>query len=98
MTHFQPARCGMQRMRLLGCAVVAWWLYAATAHAQSTLMLPACVGQTGPPLDPCVRDITLPADAELYQLTDQNADPRQLLSWNMASRADKGFCIARNEI
>ena len=87
----------MKRAGLFGCALILS-LHSTTGNAQTTLLPPACAGKTGAQLDQCVRDITLPMGPEILELTEQKADPRQLLNCLMVNRADEGFCIARNEI
>ena len=73
-------------------------LAIAAAHAQSTILPPACFGKTGAELDQCVRDLTAPAGTETFEPIERKADPRSLLNCNVVDRADQAFCIARNEI
>ena len=81
-----------------GCLAVLC-MCAATAHAQSTLLPPACAGKTGAQLDQCVRDLTLPTGPDRFEPAAQlPPDPSQLLNCLMVNRADENFCIWRNEI
>lgn len=84
-------------MRRLIC-VAAMTACAAAAHAQTTMLPPACAGMRGSELDRCVRDITLPQITPTLEPVEAKPDPAQLVNCRMVARADEDYCIARNEI
>lgn len=81
---------------LLGmCAVLA----ATGAHAQPSLLPPACAHLNGEALDKCVRDIAVPQIVQKLEAVDPPPpDPAQPANCSRVLAADQDFCVGRNEI
>jgi hypothetical protein len=75
----------------------ALYLFAAAGYAQMSILPAPCIGKTGEELDKCVRDLVPPLSTR-FEPAETVPNPAQMVNCLKVDPADRGFCIARNEV